>query len=51
MLRYLAELGLTPGKSVKVLDIAPFDGPFTLEIDGQEKIIGSVVASAIQVTS
>jgi DtxR family Mn-dependent transcriptional regulator len=51
MLRYLAELGLTPGKTITILDIAPFDGPLTLEVDGQEKVIGNAIASAILVTS
>jgi len=51
MLRYLAELGLTPGKTVKILDVAPFDGPLTIEVDGKQKIIGSAIASAILVTA
>jgi DtxR family Mn-dependent transcriptional regulator len=49
MLRYLAELGLTPGKTIKLLDIAPFDGPLTIEVDGQEKVIGNTIALAILV--
>jgi DtxR family Mn-dependent transcriptional regulator len=51
MLRYLAELGLTPGTTVKILDVAPFDGPLTIEVDGKQKIIGSAIASAILVTA
>jgi DtxR family Mn-dependent transcriptional regulator len=31
-LRYLSGLGLTPGATVRVHDIAPFQGPITLEI-------------------
>lgn len=51
MLRYLAELGLTPGKTVKIIDIAPFEGPLTIEVDGKEKVIGKTIASAILVTT
>lgn len=51
MLRYLAELGLTPGKTIQVLDAAPFDGPLTIEVDGQQRVIGNAVASAILVTT
>lgn len=51
MLRYLAELGLVPGKTITVVDVAPFDGPLTLEVDGQEKVIGNTIALAILVTT
>ncbi|MCB9418568.1 MAG: metal-dependent transcriptional regulator [Ardenticatenaceae bacterium] len=51
MLRYLAELGLTPGNIIRILDIAPFDGPFTIEVNGEVKVIGNAVAAAILVTS
>ncbi|MCP4427204.1 MAG: metal-dependent transcriptional regulator [Chloroflexi bacterium] len=49
MLRYLATLGLTPGATVKILNAAPFDGPFTVEINGREEIIGRAVANAVLV--
>lgn len=49
MLRYLAELGLTPGATFQVSDVAPFDGPVTLEMDGETTVIGHAVASAILV--
>lgn len=51
MLRYLAELGLVPGKTIKVIDIAPFDGPLTIKVDGKEKVIGNTIASSILVTT
>lgn len=51
MLRYLAELGLTLGETIKILNIAPFNGPLTVEIDGKEIIIGKTIASAILVTT
>lgn len=49
MLRYLAELGLVPGASFRVTDVAPFEGPLTLELEGQERVIGHNVASSILV--
>lgn len=49
LLRYLAELGLRPGTEVHVLEIAPFEGPLTLDIAGDRIVIGRKVASAVQV--
>lgn len=49
MLRYLAKLGLVPGVELSVIDVAPFDGPLTVDIEGQTKIIGYKVASSVLV--
>lgn len=49
LLRYLADLGLTPGTRIVVSDVAPFDGPITLEIGGKAQIIGHKVAGAVLV--
>jgi DtxR family Mn-dependent transcriptional regulator len=49
LLRYLAQLGLVPGSKLMVIEAAPFDGPLTIEIDGQEEIIGNRIASLIRV--
>ena len=49
MLRYLAKLGLVPGVELMVIDVAPFDGPLTVDIEGQTKIIGYKVASSVLV--
>ena len=49
MLRYLAKLGLVPGVELTVIDVAPFDGPLTVDIEGQTKIIGYKVASSVLV--
>jgi DtxR family transcriptional regulator, Mn-dependent transcriptional regulator len=39
LLRYLGELGLVPGKRVKVVAAAPFDGPITVRTrDGDQPI-------------
>jgi DtxR family Mn-dependent transcriptional regulator len=51
LLRYLAELGLMPGTLVRVLEIAPFDGPMTIDIDGVSKVIGFPVAQEVLVTA
>lgn len=49
LLRYLADIGLLPGARVTVVDVAPFDGPLTVLIDSQERIIGRNVASKVLV--
>ena len=50
MLRYLGSLGLMPGSTVTILTVAPFEGPLTINIEGQEKIVGCAVAKAVLVT-
>jgi DtxR family Mn-dependent transcriptional regulator len=47
MLRYLGELGLFPQVEVTVVDVAPFDGPLTIQIDNQERALGREVAQYI----
>lgn len=47
MLRYLADKGLTIGARVKVVAIDPFEGPITLETDGEKQIIGRNVAQYV----
>jgi len=49
LLRYLADLGLVPGAQVRVLAIAPFQGPITVEVDHQSQVIGQNVANGILV--
>ncbi len=49
MLRYLAMLGLVPGTSFRVIDVAPFDGPITLELEDSHKVVGRNVAATILV--
>ena len=50
-LRYLAELGIKPGAEITVLTRAPFEGPITLAIAGQEHPIGAALAEQILVES
>lgn len=51
MLRYLAELGLIPGATFTVLEVAPFAGPITLQIGTEKRAIGRAVAGSILVIS
>ena len=55
-LRYLAQLGLTPGASVRVLDRAPFGGPLRVQVgagdadNGEtEYAVGPELAADVQV--
>ncbi len=50
-LHYLRELGLVPGARVSVLEVAPFDGPLTLTVDGETVVIARATAREIGVTS
>ncbi len=49
LLRYLGNLGLVPGTVIKIVQVAPFEGPMTLEIDGESVVIGQKVAEAVLV--
>jgi DtxR family Mn-dependent transcriptional regulator len=49
-LRYLAEVGITPGRTVQVLSRAPFDGPIELRIGRATKSIGPALAKQILVS-
>lgn len=46
-LRYLAELGLVPGRTVEVLSRAPFDGPIALRVGRATRTIGPALAKRI----
>ena len=48
-LRYLTELGLTPGAPVKVVEKAAYDGTLTVEVGGVTKAVGKEAASLILV--
>lgn len=49
MLRYLGELGLTPGASLTLVSRAPYGGPIRLEMNGGERVIGPTLAAAVLV--
>ena len=48
-LRYLAELGITPGTRVRVVRREPFEGPITLDVAGTERVIGPSLAAHVLV--
>ena len=48
-LRYLAELGILPGVQIEVLDRAPFDGPITVAVGSQQRVIGASLAREVLV--
>lgn len=48
-LRYLAEVGITPGRTVQVLSRAPFDGPIELRVGRSTRAIGPMLAKQILV--
>lgn len=53
VLRYLSQLKLTPGRSLKLVDLAPFNGPVTLELTNGDshgshtQILGSELAEQL----
>jgi DtxR family Mn-dependent transcriptional regulator len=47
LLRYIEQLGLFPKAEVVVEQIAPFDGPLTVCVNGATQVIGHTVASTI----
>jgi DtxR family Mn-dependent transcriptional regulator len=46
---HLEERGLFPGTTLMIIDEAPFNGPFTLSIDGEEITLGREISSRILV--
>jgi DtxR family Mn-dependent transcriptional regulator len=49
MLRYLAQLGITPGDRFEVVDRQPFGGPLFARFDGRVHALGGELASAMRV--
>jgi DtxR family transcriptional regulator, Mn-dependent transcriptional regulator len=49
MLRYLAELGITPGERFEIVDRQPFGGPLYARFDGQVHVLGGDLATAMRV--
>lgn len=48
-LRYLAELDLRPGAELEVIDVAPFNGPLRVLINGREQVVGRELACSVKV--
>lgn len=49
LLRYLGDLGLYPETEISITSIAPFEGPFEIEVGDQKHTIGRKAASYILV--
>jgi DtxR family Mn-dependent transcriptional regulator len=49
-LRYIGSLGILPGRSVEILDKAPFEGPIRVKVDSNVREISPKLASMIHVT-
>jgi len=49
LLRYLGDLGICPEASLRVIEIAPFEGPLTLDVAGRRVAIGHTVAARVNV--
>jgi DtxR family transcriptional regulator, Mn-dependent transcriptional regulator len=49
MLRYLAELGVTPGDRFEIVDRQPFGGPLFARFDGRVQVLGGDLATAMRV--
>ena len=45
----LRQLGLSPGRMVKILRYAPMGGPLMLEIEGRSVAIGRGIAARVQI--
>jgi len=50
LLRHLGELGLYPNAEVCITDSAPFEGPLTIRVGGEERVVGRTVAANVYVT-
>lgn len=50
LLRYLGTLGLYPKARITVVEVAPFNGPITLLIEGQQHALGQEAAQHIHVS-
>ncbi len=46
---YLEERGMLPGTILKIVDEAPYNGPFTVEIGGEEIALGREISGRILV--
>lgn len=49
MLTYLGSIGLMPGARVRVIEVAPFEGPMLVAISGSEHAISRLVAGLVYV--
>lgn len=50
LLRYLDDLGLTPQKKISVIAQEPFNGPISVKVGKEKKILGHEAANHVHVT-
>jgi len=50
LLRYLLDLGMTPGTKIKVEEVAPFRGPMLVKVGASSYPLGADVAAGIYVS-
>jgi len=50
LLRHLAELGLKPGREIRLVERAPFSGPLTVEVGGEIRRVGLEAGSFVHVS-
>jgi DtxR family Mn-dependent transcriptional regulator len=46
---HLEEKGILPGKQLTIIDEAPYNGPYTLLLNGQEVTLGREISSRVMV--
>jgi len=51
LLRYVGQLGLYPQTPLEVVAVAPFDGPLTVRVGGEERTVGQKAARYIFITT
>lgn len=51
MLGYLTELGIYPGVEISLDEVAPFNGPLFIQVNGKRHAIGREVAEGVRVRS
>jgi DtxR family Mn-dependent transcriptional regulator len=51
LLRYVGQLGLYPQTPLEVVAVAPFDGPLTVRVGGEERTVGQKAARHIFITT
>ena len=49
LLRYLDQLGLVSGTSIKVTNAAPFDGPITAQVNNETIVVGYKAAATVHI--
>jgi DtxR family Mn-dependent transcriptional regulator len=50
-LLYLQELGIVPGARITVVDVSPFSGPLSLDIDGKKVAVAWALARKVGIAS